>query len=128
MLVEEAALAHLECYILVEGRGMQVDTLLGLYQFADHLRRGNHPRQPDAWSQDLGECTQVDDVPGVACPVGGVDTVIYDHNRRQMFTLIAELAIGVILNNRDPIAVRQFNQSLAALHGHGGAGGILKVG
>ncbi len=46
MLVQEAALCHFIGNILIECGCMQIRSLLGHDQLADHLRRGNDPRQP----------------------------------------------------------------------------------
>jgi len=90
--------------------------LLGLNQFTDDLLRCDHPCQTNTRRKDFGEGAQIDDITGVTIHVAAVFAVERD-DRRDMVAFEAQLAVGIILHNRDPVPVGQFRPTACGVPG-----------
>ena len=96
---------------------MQISRLFGLHQFAVDRFRGHHKAQAQARGQHFGERAHVEHTLGVA-----------GRQRQGGFALKAQVAIGVVLDQRNVQFAGFVHQGLAALLAHGAPRGVLKVG
>src|SRR5450631_1779770 len=128
VFVEESIAGDLVGYELREGRSVQVGTLLQLRQLADDLRGRDDPSQTKAGSQRLRECAQVNDVANGIAVVAAQVLAVEHNERRKVLAFIAQLAVRVVFDNRNAVAVRQEHQFVAAAFRQGGSGRVLEVG
>ena len=102
---------------LVKIGGVQVSALFNLHELSQQLVLSSDPAKTQARAEDLGEGAQEHNQ---ALGIQGFQG-------RQDFALIAQLAIGVILNNGQVVLINNFHKCFTALHGPGTAGGVLEV-
>ncbi len=113
VLVEESIARHFVGHELRERRSVQVGALLQLRQLADNLRRRDDPSQPQPGSQRLRKRAQVNDVAN-GIPLVAAQVLAVKHDQRwKMLAFIAQLAVRIVFDNRNPIAVRQQHQFVA---------------
>jgi hypothetical protein len=117
MALQEAALEHLSHHALVEAGGVQVGRLLGLQQFGEHRLGRDHIAQAQARCQHLGERAQVDAALGVA-----------RRQRARRRVVEPQVAVGVVLDQRQVQCGGLLHQRGAARFAHGAACGVLEVG
>ncbi len=116
VLAKKAVLDHFVHHHLRQLRGVQIGGLLGLLQLAHQRHRRHHVAEADAGRQHLGERAHVDDAAG-----------IHGQHLRQRFAAIAERAIRVVFNQRQPESRADFDQGGAAFDRQAAAGRVLEI-
>ena len=96
---------------------MQISALLGLHEAQHQHLRADDPSQPQARGHNLGKGPQV----GSALRDEGAD-------RRDVLALVPQLAVGVVLDDREVQFRSDLCQLLAALQGHRRTGRVVEVG
>ena len=104
--VEEPALGDLVRDVLAERRGVEVGALLDLDELRDDDLGRDDPRDPEARRERLRERREVEDVAGEGALAvrAAVRLGVELHERREVLALVPELAVGVVLDDRDPEA------------------------
>ena len=128
MLIQEAALADLISHHLVEGGGMQIGSLFGHDQFANHLWRRDDPGQADARCQQFREGAQIDDIASISPAIGTAHLAIKLYYGGNVFAFVTKLSIWIIFYNGNAVFVSQFHQFLAAFQAKRRAGRVLEIG
>jgi len=101
---------------LVQGAAAQVGPLLGQVDLLQDGARSDHPAGAQAGSEYLGDRAQVDDL------------VVERAQRDHMTSVVAQTAVGVVLDDRQRILVRELQQATAAGRAHRDAARILEIG
>ena len=101
---------------LVKRRAAQIGALLHQADARKHVNGRADPTDAKARREDLRDGAQVD------------DAVVLRLQRNHMPALVAQTAVGVVLDDQEVVLVRKLNQALAALARHGDAAGILEIG
>src|SRR6185503_14704712 len=106
---------------------MQVGSLFDHHQSADHFRRRDDPCQPQTGGEYFGEGAQVNHITAVMHSVGTAIFTVQCNDGRDMLTVIAQLTVGIIFDDRHPVFIRQFNEFLAPFEAEGRTAWVLKV-
>ncbi len=77
----------------------------------------HHPTDAEAGAEDLGEGAQQHNLAGAVEFIDGA----------LVSALVAQFAVGAVLDDEDVVLVGDGNDLLAALFAHGHAGGVLEV-
>ncbi len=127
VLVEEVIARHFVGHHLDKRRGVQVGALLELHKFGDHVWRRHNPSQTQSRRQGFRKRAQVNHVADVVSVVAAQVLPIEHDQRRKVLALIAELAIRIVLDDWDSIAVGQQNQFVAAAFSERRPARVLEV-
>ena len=128
MFLEEAIARDFVGDKLIEGRGMKIRALFELREFPDDFGRSDDPAQAKPRSERLGKSAEVNDIAGGIGAVAGQALAVEREQGSEVVALIAQFAVGIILDNRNAVPLGEGNEFDAAVFGQGGSGGILKVG
>ena len=127
--VEEPVLRHLVRHHLAEGAGVEVGALLHLHEARDHRLRRHHPGDAQPRGERLAQRREVEHVAGeLALPLRAVVQLGVDlDDRRQVLALVAELAVGVVLDDRSPVVVGELDEPPPPLEAQGHPRRVLEV-
>ena len=131
MLVHEAIFEDLVGQHLIEAAAVQIGALLAQYKLIDHLLGRTNPAEAESGRQRLGEGAEIDDVAlhvSVAILAAfRLEVGVQRHQRRQMFALEPQRAVGVIFDQRDAVPIRQPHQIEPALQRQREPAGVLEI-
>ncbi len=129
MLVEEAVLRHLVGDHLAERAAVEVGPLLHLHETGDHRLGRHHPRDAQPRGEGLAERREVQHVAGeLALPLRAVVELGVDlDDRGQVLPLVAELSVGVVLDDGRAVVVGELDEAPAPLEAQGDTRGVLEV-
>ena len=117
MIAQEAVLDHLVHDALVEAGRVQVGRLLGLQQLGEQRRRRQQVAQPQPRRQHLAEGAEVDRV-----------VAERGRDRRRRRGVVPEVAVGVVLDHRQPVRARRLGERDAARRRQTAPARVLEVG
>ena len=117
VLVEESVARDFVGNVLTEGGSVQVGGLFQLHQFADHVFGSDDPGQTNSGRERLREGAQVDHVAESESVIAAQIVAVEHHQRRNVLAFVAQLAVGIILDDRDAVLVGQKNELMAASFG-----------
>ena len=102
--------------VLGERRRAEVGALLAEVELLEHGARGGGPAEAEPGREDLRERAEVDHV------LAAVERV----ERRQRLALVAQQAVGIVLEHEDLALLGDLDQPAAAIQGHRHAGRVLE--
>src|SRR5271157_1366113 len=118
------------CFVgnhLHKAAGVEVSALLQLHQPADYIGRRHDPTQSQSRRHYFGVGAEIDDVPQAISIVPlQVDAIEHDQ-RRNVLAFIAQLPVGVVLDDRDAVLVGEQYKFVSATARQRDASWVLKV-
>src|SRR5579872_5380368 len=127
VLIQESVAGHFISYILIKRRGVQIRGLLQQNQLTDDVFWGHNPGKTDSRCQCLRERAEVNHIAeGEAIVPPQILTVEHDQ-RSDVIALIPQLAIRIVLNDRNAVLVGKEDQLMPSSFRQRHTGRILEV-